>query len=62
MCTRVPTPSGRGRRFPSGRFPVGGLTIPVPRPLTIATPHRPPPPPLIETFDGEPAAPWEPLA
>lgn len=58
MCERAPTPTGRKRRFPSRRFPGAGLTIPTPRPLSIPTPHRPPPVPLIETFDGEPAAPW----
>ena len=53
MCERVPV--RRGRRFPGKRFPEGGLTVPVPRPLSIPPPHRPPPPKLVETFDGEPA-------
>ena len=57
MCHQ-PTPPGRGRRFPGGRFPDRGLTIPTPRPLTIPAPHRPPPPKLVETYDGEPADDW----
>ncbi|MBC1182042.1 hypothetical protein HF680_05165 [Brevundimonas sp. WCHBH090558] len=58
MCHQPVKPS-RGRRFPSHRFPDGGLTIPMPRPLTIPTPHRSPPSKLVETFDGEPAASWD---
>ncbi|MGH6978135.1 MAG: hypothetical protein ACRED4_02400 [Brevundimonas sp.] len=53
MCERAPTPPGRGRRFPGGRFPDRGLTAP--RPMSIPAPHRSPPAKLVETFDGEPA-------
>jgi hypothetical protein len=59
MCERALLPLRRGRRFPSRRFHDHGLIVPAPRPLTIPAPHRPPPPPLTETFDGEPAAPWD---
>lgn len=58
MCHQ-PVPLRRGRRFPSRRFPDRPLTVPTPRPMTIPAPHRAPPPPLTETFDGEPAAPWD---
>lgn len=54
MC-RPLIPPGRGRRFPSRRFPNDGLTVPAPRPLSIPTPHPAQPPKLVETFDGEPA-------
>ena len=57
MCQRYTTPPSRGRRFPGGRFPDRGLTIPAPRPLKVPAPHRPPPTPLTPEFDGEPADP-----
>lgn len=53
MCERLVRPAPV-RRFPSRRVPGAGLTIPAPRPLTVPAPHRPPPPKLVETFDGEP--------
>lgn len=59
MYQRDTAPPSRGRRFPGKRFPEDGLTIPEPRPLSIPTPRRPPPPKLVETFDGEPATPWD---
>lgn len=59
MCKRDTTPPSRVRRFPGKRFPEVGLTIPETRPLSIPTPHRTPPPKLVETFDGEPATPWD---
>lgn len=55
MCQRPPIAPGRGRRFPSRRFPSDGLTVPALRPLSIPSPRPTQPPKLVPDYDGEPA-------